>query len=49
MPFRVYEMDELRPGNLVLGPAIIEHPATTLIVAPGRQAQFDEWRFIRYR
>ncbi len=47
-PFRVYEMDELRPGNLVRGPAIIEHPATTLMVAPGRRAQFDEWRLIRY-
>lgn len=46
--FRIYEMDEIRAGNCILGPAIVEHPATTLLVAPGWQARFDERRLIHY-
>ena len=32
----LYEMDLLQPGHEVIGPAIVEHPATTLVVHPGR-------------
>jgi len=46
--FRLFEMDELKPGNVVKGPAIIEHPATTLLIAPHRSARFDERRLIHY-
>ena len=39
-------MDLLRPGNRIEGPAIVEHPATTLLVPPGMHAEMDEWSFI---
>jgi N-methylhydantoinase A/acetone carboxylase, beta subunit len=46
---QVYDMDGLVAGNVVRGPAIIEHPMTTLVVPPGAEARFDEHRFIEYR
>ncbi|MFA7281284.1 MAG: hydantoinase/oxoprolinase family protein [Sterolibacterium sp.] len=49
MDFRIYEMDPLEPGNIIKGPAIIEHPATTLLVAPGDHIEFDARRLIHYR
>jgi N-methylhydantoinase A/oxoprolinase/acetone carboxylase beta subunit len=48
MPFGIYDMDHLQAGNVVAGPAVIEDPATTLIIPPGHQARFDEHRFIWY-
>ena len=47
--FRVYEMDELQAGNVVNGPSIIEHPATTFYIPPDRHAAFDNRRIIHYR
>ncbi len=47
--FRVYEMDELKAGNVVNGPAVIEHPATTLYIPPDNHAAFDKRRIIHYR
>jgi acetone carboxylase, beta subunit len=47
--FDVYEMDELRAGNVVNGPAVIEHPATTLLIPPTHHVTFDERRLIHYR
>ncbi|MEW5947199.1 MAG: hydantoinase/oxoprolinase family protein [bacterium] len=38
----VFEMDRLRPGNVIAGPAIVESPATTLAVPPGRTVRLDE-------
>src|SRR5208283_5849597 len=32
--FRILEMDAIEAGNVVNGPVIIEHPATTLLVPP---------------
>ena len=32
--YKIYEMDALQAGNVVEGPAIVEHPATTLYVPP---------------
>jgi acetone carboxylase, beta subunit len=49
LEFRVYEMDELKAGNVVNGPGIIEHPATTFLIPPGHHAAFDERRLIHYR
>jgi len=40
----VYEMDELLPGNEVEGPALIEHPTTTVVVPPGRKIKIDKYR-----
>ena len=45
----LYEMDLLQPGHEVTGPAIIEHPATTLVVHPGDQVFVDEWTLLHYR
>jgi N-methylhydantoinase A len=32
----------LRPGDRVVGPAVIEHPATTIFVGPGQSATIDD-------
>lgn len=48
-PFRIYEMDPLLAGNVVNGPAIIEHPATTMLIPPGFHAELDQRRIIHYR
>lgn len=42
----VFEMSHLRPGNEVIGPAIVEDPTTTLVVPPGWRARIDEYRTI---
>jgi N-methylhydantoinase A len=47
--FDLYEMDELRPGNVINGPAVIEHPATTLLIPPTQHVEFDARRLIHYR
>ncbi len=44
--FSVWEMDEIRAGNELEGPAIIEHPATTLVIPPEYKVRFDEYEFI---
>ncbi len=48
-PFRIYEMDPLEAGNVINGPAIIEHPATTLLIPPGHHVELDQRRLIHYR
>jgi N-methylhydantoinase A/oxoprolinase/acetone carboxylase beta subunit len=40
----IWEMDLLHPGSVVTGPAVIEAPATTLLVPPGFEAQLDTHR-----
>lgn len=45
----LYEMDNLKPGHKVKGPAIVEHPATTLVVLPGDDVFVDEWNLLHYR
>jgi N-methylhydantoinase A len=44
----LYEMDLLQPGHEVIGPAIIEHPATTLVVHPKDRVTVDEWTLLHY-
>ncbi|NRP72936.1 Acetone carboxylase beta subunit [Ensifer psoraleae] len=44
----LYEMDLLQPGHEVIGPAIIEHPATTLVVHPDDRVFVDEWTLLHY-
>ena len=44
----LYEMDLLQPGHEVIGPAIIEHPATTLVVHPQDRVYVDEWTLLHY-
>jgi N-methylhydantoinase A/acetone carboxylase beta subunit len=40
----IWEMGILKSGNVVDGPAVIEAPATTLVVPPGYRATLDEHR-----
>lgn len=49
LQFRIYEMDPIEAGNIINGPAVIEHPATTLLVPPGFHVEFDSRRLIHYR
>lgn len=45
----LYEMDDLKPGHEIKGPAIIEHPATTMVVHPGDMVSVDEWTLLHYQ
>ncbi|MFO8009710.1 MAG: hydantoinase/oxoprolinase family protein [Dehalococcoidia bacterium] len=47
--FDIWEMDLLKAGNRVDGPAIIEHPMTTLVIPPQNYIEFDTNLFIRYK
>jgi N-methylhydantoinase A/oxoprolinase/acetone carboxylase beta subunit len=40
----VFEQSDLRAGNMIAGPAIVESPADTLAIPPGRKATLDEHR-----
>jgi acetone carboxylase beta subunit len=40
----ILEMEALRSGNRVFGPAVIESPSTTLMIPPGRAVTLDEHR-----
>jgi N-methylhydantoinase A len=41
-----YDFEQLRPGNVVAGPAIVWSPITTLVVPAGHNARVDEYRSI---
>ncbi len=49
MKFDIWEMDLLQAGNRVEGPAIIEHPMTTLVVPPEKCIELDEHLLIWYK
>jgi N-methylhydantoinase A/oxoprolinase/acetone carboxylase beta subunit len=38
----VYEMDDVRNGHVVEGPAVIEAESTTFTIPPDRRASLDE-------
>jgi N-methylhydantoinase A/acetone carboxylase beta subunit len=40
----IYEQDDIRTGQTVFGPAIIESPADTFAIPPGRSARLDRNR-----
>ncbi|MFO8011018.1 MAG: hydantoinase/oxoprolinase family protein [Dehalococcoidia bacterium] len=42
----LYDMDLIRPGNELDGTAVIEAPATTLFLPPGKHMRMDEWSMI---
>ncbi|MBS7250962.1 MAG: hydantoinase/oxoprolinase family protein [Candidatus Freyarchaeota archaeon] len=46
--FTIWDMEKLHAGNIVAGPAILEHPTTTLVVPPAYKVKFDEHEFIWY-
>lgn len=43
---QLWDMDALKAGNIVQGPAIVEAAATTLVVPPGGIVRLDEWEFL---
>lgn len=40
----IYDARQLKPGNRISGPAVIESPDTTHVVAPGWTFHIDAWR-----
>jgi N-methylhydantoinase A len=40
----VFQMEGLRPGNRIAGPAVVESPATTLLLHPTQSAAVDRYR-----
>lgn len=42
----ILALDEMKPGNRVEGPAVIENPYTTIVVPPGREIWVDEYRSV---
>ncbi|MFC2027258.1 hydantoinase/oxoprolinase family protein [Chloroflexota bacterium] len=42
----IYDMDRLKPGNEIDGIAVVEAPATTLFLPPGKHIRMDEWSLI---
>jgi N-methylhydantoinase A/oxoprolinase/acetone carboxylase beta subunit len=47
--FDIWDMNLLTAGNVLKGPAIIEHPTTTLVVPPERKIFLDKYGIIHYR
>ncbi|TDJ62649.1 MAG: hydantoinase/oxoprolinase family protein [Proteobacteria bacterium] len=42
----IFDMEEMQPGNIIDGLAVLEHPATTLLVPATRRARMDERKFV---
>jgi N-methylhydantoinase A/acetone carboxylase beta subunit len=40
----IYEQDDVRAGHILEGPAVVESPADTFAIPPGRIARMDEHR-----
>jgi N-methylhydantoinase A len=47
--FKVWQMGELRPGNVIPGPSIIRDPMTTVVIPPGKRVEIDKFMVIHYR
>jgi N-methylhydantoinase A len=43
----IYERNRLEPGMEIDGPAIVEEPATTIVVFPGQQTKVDDYGNLR--
>lgn len=41
---KVFAGPEIKPGNLISGPAIIEEPATTIVIYPNQEAMLDHYQ-----
>ena len=39
----IYAREQLRPGNRIAGPAIVEQMDATTVILPGMQAEVDPW------
>lgn len=49
MKFDIWDMDSLKAGNQIQGPAIIEHPMTTFVVTPERYVDVDKNLVLWYK
>ncbi|MBL4574875.1 MAG: hypothetical protein JKY51_02095 [Opitutaceae bacterium] len=47
--FKVWQMSELKAGNIVHGPAIIRDPMTTVIIPPKKRIEIDKYMVLHYR
>lgn len=47
--FKVWQMSELRAGNVIPGPSIIRDPMTTVVIPPGKRVEIDKFMVIHYR
>lgn len=45
---RIWDMEALRNGNIMEGPAIVESPATTFVIPPGATAELDSHRIFHF-
>jgi N-methylhydantoinase A len=45
----VFSMERLRPGNIIVGPAVVESTATTLLLHPQQTATVDRYRNLLLR
>jgi N-methylhydantoinase A len=43
MACAIYEGRSLQPGTRLIGPAVIEEFATTIVIPPGSEAAMDAW------
>jgi len=46
--FKVWQMSELKAGNVVHGPSIIRDPMTTVIIPPEKRIEIDEYLILHY-
>jgi acetone carboxylase, beta subunit len=46
IPARIWDMDSLRPGNVIAGPSVVEHSMTTFVIPEGMTARMDERSFL---
>jgi N-methylhydantoinase A len=49
VPVPVCALDDLRPGQVIEGPALVDGEDTTIWVSPGVVATVDDWRSINLR
>jgi N-methylhydantoinase A len=47
--FKIWQMGELRAGNVIVGPAVIRDPMTTVVVPPGKRVELDRFMVLHYR
>ncbi|WP_232796721.1 hydantoinase/oxoprolinase family protein [Kyrpidia spormannii] len=47
--FDVWQMETLKAGNIVRGPAIIRDPMTTVVIPPKYEVAFDRFLVMHYR
>jgi N-methylhydantoinase A/acetone carboxylase beta subunit len=45
---QIWEMNLINAGNILKGPAVVEAPATTLVVPPGAQVNLDKHRIFHF-